>query len=410
VILASLWSTLQRSFGRVTSTADFIPQIDGMRFLAMLLVLLHHVFASYLEYTHRLGTNHLPEDWSVIAPRSPLVDWALHLWIGVPMFCVISGFVLAIPFARSYERYGRPPSRRLYLLRRLIRMEPPYFINMVVMFLVLVFSWLMTGGRHLLWIDFNVFFPHLLASLVYLHAQIYQTASWINGVAWTLEIEVQFYLVLPLIAELFRIRNATLRRSILFCLVLSAALISQFIVLPSGNQRLLMSLAVQLQFFLAGVLLADLHLNVPGAMKWGPRTSDVVAIISAAGVAYVLHRRPQWAALEPYLLLTLFLSVIRGQWSALFFGSPWLTIPGGMCYTIYLYHFLIVHQLMPYTVRLVPPDHRLSVDVALQFVLLLVPIVVICGALYLCTEKPFVVLSHKIARRFRKQPAGQVAA
>jgi len=50
------------------------------------------------------------------------------------------------------------------------------------------------------------------------------------------------------------------------------------------------------------------------------------------------------------------------------------------------------------------------VDVALQFVLLLVPIIVICGALYLCTEKPFVVLSHKIARRFRKQPAGQVAA
>ena len=255
MIVTSLGSALRRSFSRVTSTVDFIPQIDGLRFLAMMLVLLHHVFASYLETTHRLGTNHLPQDWSVIAPRSALVNWALHLWIGVPMFCVISGFVLAIPFARSYRKHGRPPSRRLYFLRRLIRMEPPYIINMAVMFLVMAIYWLVTGGRNVLFVDSKVFFPHLLASLAYLHAQIYQTASWINGVAWTLEIEVQFYLVLPFLAELFRVRNAALRRAILFCLVLSAALLSQFVVLPSGNPRLLLSLAVQLQFFIAGVLL-----------------------------------------------------------------------------------------------------------------------------------------------------------
>jgi peptidoglycan/LPS O-acetylase OafA/YrhL len=410
VIVTSLASALQRGFSRVTSTVDFIPQIDGIRFVAMMLVLLHHVFASYLEYTHRLGTNRLPDDWGLIAPRSHLVSWALHLWIGVPMFCVISGFVLAIPFARSYQKHGLPPSRRLYLLRRLIRMEPPYFINMIFMFLVLVVSWLIAGGRNVVFVDFKVFFPHLLASLAYAHAQIYGTPSWINGVAWTLEIEVQFYLVLPFVAELFRVRNAVMRRAILFCLVLFAALVSQFIVLPTGNARLLLSLPVQLQFFIAGVLLADLHLNIPAVLNWGWRISDAAAMLSAAGLVYVLHWRPQFAAAEPFLLLLLFLSVMRGRWTARALGSPWLTIPGGMCYTIYLYHFLIVRQLLPFTVRLIPPVHRLSLDTAAQFVLLLLPIVAVCGVLYLFTERPFVVLSHNVARRFRKAPAGQVAA
>ena len=124
---------------------------------------------------------------------------------------------------------------------------------------------------------------------------------------------------------------------------------------------------------------------------------------------YVLHRKPQFAAVEPFCCLTLFLSVMRGQWSARLFGSPWLTIPGGMCYTIYLYHSLIVRELMPFTVRLIPPVHSLLLDTAVQFVLMLLPIVAVCGVLYLFTERPFVVLSHEVARRFRKAPVGQVA-
>src|SRR5579872_3019865 len=128
-------------FARVTSTGEFIPQVDGIRLLALLTVVAHHVFASYLVHTHRLGAQALPQDWGVIFPRSPLVNWALHLAIGVPLFCVISGFVLTLPFARSYLKGLAPPSRKLYFLRRLIRLEPPYVINMLVLFLVIVFPW-----------------------------------------------------------------------------------------------------------------------------------------------------------------------------------------------------------------------------------------------------------------------------
>lgn len=61
-------------------------------------------------------------------------------------------------------------------------------------------------------------------SFVYSHAFIYGDKSTINFVAWSLEIEVQFYLLMPLIANVYRISKPAYQR-----LVLAAA--AGFIVL-----------------------------------------------------------------------------------------------------------------------------------------------------------------------------------
>jgi peptidoglycan/LPS O-acetylase OafA/YrhL len=201
---------LRQRFTRVTSSVALIPQIDGLRALAVLLVIGHHAFAIYLQDTHRLGTQLLPRDWGLISSRSALVLWGLHLAFGVQIFFVISGFVVSIPFARSLLRGAPAPSTKLYFLRRLIRIEPPYFVNMLVGFGLLVIPW--HQPRWYFGVMVKIFSPHLLASLVYLHALIFGEPSWINGIAWTLEIEIQFYLLMPLIAQLFRIRRDAVRR------------------------------------------------------------------------------------------------------------------------------------------------------------------------------------------------------
>ena len=101
----------------------------------MLLVLSHHVIALYLEQTHRLGTQSLPRDWGTIYSKSPLIPWALNLAISIPLFCAISGFVLAIPFARYRLRGAPRPSLKAYLLRRFVRMEVPYVLSLSILFL-----------------------------------------------------------------------------------------------------------------------------------------------------------------------------------------------------------------------------------------------------------------------------------
>jgi peptidoglycan/LPS O-acetylase OafA/YrhL len=393
------------SFDRITTSVEYIPQIDALRFLSMMLIMAHHSFAVYLEQTHRLGTQHLPADWGMIYTRSALVPWALNFAIGVPVFCAISGFVLAIPFARSYRRGVPPPSKGLYFARRLIRIEPPYIVNMIFMFLLIVVPTHFQAARFYFLVRSRIFLPHLLASLTYLHAAIFGDPSWINGVAWTLEIELQFYLLLPFLAELFRVRASGLRRAIFATLILVSALISQFLITPSNNARLNLSLPLQLQFFLAGLLLADVYLDPPKFLRPGPRAGDAMAALSAASLIYVLHWKPALAYLEPFLIAAFFLATFRGRWASRLFALKPLSILGGMCYTVYLYHLFLMHWIMPAAIRLIPGGHALWWDSAVQFALMLPPVFAVSAVFYLFAERPFIVLGHEVARAFRPAKA-----
>jgi peptidoglycan/LPS O-acetylase OafA/YrhL len=392
--------TIGHPFQRVTSSIAFIPQIDGLRALAVLLVFAHHSFALYLEQTHRLGTQSLPRDWGLIYNRSALVPWALHLPFGISIFFVISGFVLALPFARSGRDGLRLPSTGLYLLRRLIRLEPPYVIGMIFFFLMICQPW---GPHWHFWLMFHIFGPHLLATLVYLHALIFRGPSWINGVAWTLEIEVQFYLLMPLLARLFLLRAKSTRRGIFLGLVLASALFDQFALPHFSDPRLGWSLAGHLEFFLAGVLLADLYLDLPRRLELGPRIYDMLAVASAAALVYVLHWRPSLGWVNAFVLMVFFLSVFRGALTSRLFSLKALTIPGTMCYTIYLYHIFILEHSLPFTLRLIPPVHALWLDELLQMIVLLPIVLAISGILYLLIERPFIVLSHRATRRWRQR-------
>jgi peptidoglycan/LPS O-acetylase OafA/YrhL len=401
---------LRRRFTRVTSSVAYIPQLDGLRALAVLLVIGHHVFAIYLETTHRLGTQQLPRDWGLIAMQSPLVNWGLHLAFGVNLFFVISGFVLALPFARSLLETGKMPSVPLYLLRRVIRLEPPYLINMTILLLFLLLPW---RYPHAYWVSMlRVFGPHYLWSIVYLHALRYSEASWVGGVAWTLEIEIQFYLLMPVLAQLFRVRNATVRRGTWMLLTIAAALFGQY-VLPTLHQpRVNLSIAGHLEYFFAGILLADLSLKPPAMLKLGVRSADLLAVAGAVSLVYVLHWQSSVEWLEPFLVMAFYFGVLHEGLVGRLFRSPWLTIPGTMCYTIYLYHMFIIRQVMERIVRFFPPNHSLLFDSSVQLLLILPIILAISAVLYLAIERPFVVLSHTATRRWRpaKHPVVAEAA
>ncbi len=57
--------------------------------------------------------------------------------------------------------------------------------------------------------------PHLGASVLYIHNLVYGVWSTVNPVAWSLEIEVQFYLMAPLLCRVFLIESALVRRAVL---------------------------------------------------------------------------------------------------------------------------------------------------------------------------------------------------
>src|SRR6185312_6978064 len=168
---------------RHTTSGHFIPEIDGLRFASIALVVAFHLFG----YTLAKSTG---AQLATPADRVVSVLGATGHY-GVQLFFVISGFVLALPFARHYLLGEPAPRLRAYYLRRLTRLEPPYFIAMIAVF---AFGVMYFGQSP------RALAPHLAASLVYAHNLLYGVGSTLNIVAWSLEIEVQFYVLAPLLA------------------------------------------------------------------------------------------------------------------------------------------------------------------------------------------------------------------
>lgn len=115
---------LRNGLRRITTSGKYIPEIDGLRFVAILSVVLFHVPGQI-----PLGGPHTGLFWYVISNGKR----------GVELFFVISGFILAFPFASNILRGSKSVSLGSYFLRRVTRLEPPYIIAILVRLPLLVF-------------------------------------------------------------------------------------------------------------------------------------------------------------------------------------------------------------------------------------------------------------------------------
>jgi len=110
----------------------------------------------------------------------------------VDLMLLLSGFLLYLPYANKKEC-----SAREFYIRRGLRILPSYWLCLIVMMGFAIHEFGFTDART--WKD-------LLAHLSFTHNffQFSYTQTRMNVVLWTLAVEVQFYLLTPLIAPLFR--------------------------------------------------------------------------------------------------------------------------------------------------------------------------------------------------------------
>jgi peptidoglycan/LPS O-acetylase OafA/YrhL len=167
-------------YRRITSTGQFIPEIDGLRFVAILSVYVYHLAGDVLRHSSAASSPVLEGGW--------LFSVTQILNVGVPLFFAISGFILGMPFAAARLEGGRSVSLKKYFLRRVTRLEPPY-----ILCLLLFFGLKVVGARG----TAHELLPNLVASMFYVHNLVYHSPSVINFVAWSLEIEIQFYVLAP---------------------------------------------------------------------------------------------------------------------------------------------------------------------------------------------------------------------
>lgn len=347
-------------YRRITSSGQFIPEIDGLRFIAILSVYIYHLAGDVLRHSSASENLAVHTHW--------LFSVTQILNIGVPLFFVISGFILGMPFAAAHLQGRRPVPLKKYFLRRITRLEPPYILCLVLFFALKVLAGRGTSGQLL---------PNLFASMFYMHNLVYGAPSVINFVAWSLEIEIQFYILAPVLALIFAVSGAFARRSLLVVLLLLATGVS---ILVSGHGAPQLSLLGYAQYFLAGFLLVEVHFS--GGLR--RQASWLWDLVSVSGwpllLALLVRGGSVTAWVAPWLIVLLYVAAFRGLAMNRFVTNAWIATVGGMCYSIYLVHNYIVAALGMLTERIFPAypfEWRLLVQFALM-----TPILLVLSALY----------------------------
>lgn len=154
-----------------------IAVLDGVRAIAILFVLTFHI--------NRINGDDL---WNRMAnPIATSVSTAGGT--GVTLFFVLSGFLLFMPYAKALLFKTSWPLARVFYMRRVLRIIPAYYVSL---FLLIVFSqseYLRPDHSK----DLVLFLTFFMDSSIHTFRQL-------NGPFWTLAIEWQFYMLLPLIA------------------------------------------------------------------------------------------------------------------------------------------------------------------------------------------------------------------
>ena len=356
------WRNSYLLFRRQTTSTTFIPEIDGLRFLAIFLVVVTHIQELYLERNQvRLSFSRF---WN-FAER--VFNTGEN---GVLLFFAISGFILMLPFARYHLTRKNPVSLNKYYLRRLTRLEPPYLIAMTLLFVLKLYVQKK---------DFSELLPHFGATLLYVHTVIYQELSKITPITWSLEVEIQFYLLAPLLASVYKLPQKP-RRTLLGGLIFIAPFLQYFFKLKH------FTFLGTFQFFLVGFLLVDFYL-CQDKVTMEESLMIPLGVVLAAGL--ILSQSTEFWGIffYPYLIFSFYYLVFNSTFWKSIFQNKVLTTIGGMCYSIYLLHFALISFTGTRTFSL-KATRLYEPNILLQMALHLPIILFVSSIYYLLIEKP----------------------
>ncbi|MCA1689109.1 MAG: acyltransferase, partial [Actinobacteria bacterium] len=210
------------------------------------------------------------------------------LQLALPVFFVLSAYLISRPYIHAYVLNRRTPSLRRYLRHRVLRIIPVFWLLGAVMFAVYG-----TGHSSA---------KEVAAVFGFLQIYLPSGAASFLGQAWTIDVEVAFYLIVPLTGWVIgaATRRFAARRggrdlsqrgrvALVVGLLAGATLASAYIRATRLGTLWAESPPATFYFFAPGIALAALELEFSGALARGrvPHLSRVLGI-SATALALVL--------------------------------------------------------------------------------------------------------------------------
>ncbi len=361
-----------------------IPFLDGLRTLAILLVVNHHVAAAF-------DTDYGPTRYT----NFPLT---VNGWMGVDLFFVLSGFFIGSQLWKELAR-TRTVALGDFMLRRTLRIWPLYFFTYaVVIFTTPHFA----AAQHYGWTDL-VFLVNYLGHGVVLGG-------------WSLSTEEQFYLLAPVLLLLFRRRSLRWFRWMLLGVWLTeiTVRVAQYVHMAGGFRvknaaafgHLYYPFHTHSDGLIAGLLVANLVVvaRLPGAPAWRGLLSRPWLVFAAGAAAFGACWKLQSETLNFTGLAIFFAAVV---WWGIHGHSQWMSgrifyLGSRLSFGMYLNHPYLIQPLT----RLVLGSHAHPLVWAAPLVTVLA--VCLSAALSLLTfclvEHPFLLLRTVLLRRSLAAP------
>jgi peptidoglycan/LPS O-acetylase OafA/YrhL len=359
------WDVSTSATPSSSTSSSRIPELDGLRGIAIILVILLHYC-----YQTTMG----------IKQPATLIDhlyaWfrmgAALGWTGVDLFFVLSGFLIG---GILLDVKDSPSYYKTFYIRRFYRIVPIYYLWLLGYILLL----LAVRDLFSTYIP-DPFIPSLKGGVLWLFAFVqnvsfdrYMSLGWVWLVpTWSLAVEEQFYLVAPLlIRRLSRQALAlVLGATVLMAPLLRLWVRSHFPIMGANWDLAYILMPCRADTLAIGVL-AALFWRTPSLRAWLSNRAWLLYALTAAFFTgmVVLGRSPDlssfsmqsvgytWIALFYGLVLILVLEKPQGLLAWLM-RAKWLGEIGRLSYCIYLIHFATwwVFHLAVYLVEGRPPE------------------------------------------------------
>jgi peptidoglycan/LPS O-acetylase OafA/YrhL len=283
-----------------------VPQLDSVRGLAVLIVLLHNT--DVYQYTGLLARNG---------------------WMGVDLFFVLSGFLITGILLDTKDTEGYFQN---FYARRCLRIWPLYYCAILFMFVVVPFlrpseASRVFEPRSMPWWSYFIYLQNFLVPAI-------TRATGLLGVTWSLAVEEQFYAVWPFVVRYCS--EAQLRKFMLTLICLSPIL--RFFLVHRGY-NVYSNTFCRLDGLMMGALLAVMFRSKTFSREAYVRPAWLTLLI-ASPLALITSGRVPWAvysftALASVSFLCLALCS-KQKWLQTILGNRFLIYTGTISYGIYL--------------------------------------------------------------------------
>jgi len=319
---------------------DRVPELDGLRGVAILLVLLFHYIS--IEGLTKTGS------WSFILQRIVIMGWT-----GVDLFFVLSGFLIG---GILIDARGSPTYFKTFYVRRFFRIIPVYYLWILgYVLLVSMGGAFVRAHSHsgaVLQVGQAIYAHFLfLQNLGFIHVSGL-TGAWFSH-TWSLAVEEQFYLVAPLV-----IWFLSPRRLFIFLAVTVAGVpLLRFCLLQyfhAAPWLVGVVMPTRADSFAVGMLAAILWRNasVRARLATRPRVLYLFLGLFSAGAVVLWRWSPQSLTFgmesAGYTCMAIFYGVILllvlARPTSLLAGAArisWLRELGSVSYCVYLIHLVV---------------------------------------------------------------------